>query len=347
MTDSSGGSTPDHGGSQGRVTIRDVARVAGVAPSTVSRAFARPGRVSVNTARRIQQVADSLGYRTTSISTFNPSNDFNGLIAFVVADLSNPVFAEYTRSAQHECLEHNLGLLVIDSEENMLIERDAIRLASRHIDGIILASSRLSDAGIRKLAEMKPVIAMNRSIRGVQSVIADTTQGLTSAVERLIELGHHSITYLGGPDSSWQEGVRWRTISSLCSTHGLRLRRVASSAPTFSGGYRCRVGFLKNPTTAVIAYNDIMAIGFIAALHAQGIAVPQQVSVVGIDDVQFSSLVSPALSTVRIPRKQLGASAVDEMYAVLNHSKRSDNLQPVILGSSFVVRASTGHAAAR
>ena len=327
-----------------KVTIRDVAAAAGVTASTVSRAFARPGRVNSATAARIQRIADSMGYHTTSITRFDPSDRFNGLIAIVVADLSNPVFAEYTRSAQHECMEHDLGLLVIDSEENMLIERNAIHLATRHIDGIILASSRLSDAGIRKLAQMKPIVAINRSIRGVQSVLADTTKGLTRAVDHLLELGHHDISYLGGPESSWQEGVRWRTVSSLCSARSIRPRRIMSTAPTFSGGYRCRTQFLEHRTSAVIAYNDIMAIGFIAALHAQGIRVPQEVSVVGIDDVQFSSLVSPALSTVRLPRKELGAGAVDEMNAILHHTNKPECLKPVVLDSTFVVRASTGRA---
>ena len=229
-----------------KVTIRDVAEAAGVASSTVSRAFARPGRVSASTARHIHEVADRIGYRTTSVSPFADSDQLNGLIAIVVADLSNPVFAEYTRSAQHECLKHGLGLLVIDSEENMIIERNAIRAAISHIDGIILASSRLSDAGIRKLAEIKPVVALNRSIRGIQSVIADTTDGLTMAVQHLYEMGHRSITYLGGPESSWQDGMRWRILSTLCSRQGIKLRRVTSTAPTFSGGYRCRSAFEDN-----------------------------------------------------------------------------------------------------
>lgn len=339
--DTTHGSADETEETSAKVTIRDVAKAAGVAASTVSRAFARPGRVSTATAQRIFDVADRIGYRSKTIAPFDPSNRFSGLIAFVVADLSNPVFAEYARSAQHECFTNNLGLLVIDSEENAAIERDAIRLAYSHIDGIILGSSRLSDAGIRKLAQTKPVIAMNRSIRGIQSVIADASQGLEQAMEHLTELGHGAITYLGGPESSWQDGVRWRTLSSLCSRRNIKLHRVSGRAPSFSGGYRCREEFLNNPTTAVVAYNDTMAIGFVASLHAKGIKVPEQISVVGIDDVQFSSLVSPALSTVRMPRKELGSRAVDEMVSLLHNLKRAEKLQPIILNSTFIPRAST------
>lgn len=335
-------SSDDGADSQPKVTIKDVAKAAGVATSTVSRAFARPGRVSAQTAQRIRRIADEIGYRSSAVTAFDYSDRLNGLISIVVADLSNPVFADYTRSVQHECLINGLGLLVIDSEENSVIERNAIRLARNHIDGIILASSRLSDTDIRKLAETKPLIAMNRSIRGIQSVVADATVGLNEAVQHLVNFGHHSITYLSGPESSWQDGVRYRTLFAICATQHITLRRIPSRAPTFSGGYRCHAAFMTNPTTAVIAYNDIMAIGFIAALHARGIAVPDQVSVIGIDDVQFSSLVTPALSTVRLPRKELGASAVNEVAALLHHTKRGDSLQPVVLESTFVPRSSSG-----
>lgn len=331
-------------GNHSSVTIRDVADAADVAPSTVSRAFARPGRVSASTAQRIYEVADRIGYRNTTISAHRDPDDLSGMLGIVVADLSNPVFAEYTRAAQHECLTNGFGLLVLDSEENMVIERTGIHMASAHIDGIVLASSRLSDTGIRKLAQVQPLVTINRSIRGIQSIIGEVETGLTEAVDHLAGLGHRDFTYLSGPESSWQDGVRWRTLSSICARRHFQLRRVPSNAPTFSGGFIAGGAFLENPTTAVMAYNDIMAIGFIAAMHAHGVNVPGQVSVTGIDDVQFSSLVSPALSTVRMPRKQLGTRSVDELIALVRHTKSTDQKAPIVLNSSYIVRASTGKA---
>ena len=137
--------------------------------------------------------------------------------------------------------------------------------------------------------------------------------------------------------------MRWRALSAICSSTGLRLRRIPSASPTFGGAYRCGDPFLFSPTTAVIAYNDMLAIGFIAALHASGISVPAQVSVVGIDDIQFSSLVTPALTTIRLPRRQVAAKAVEELSARLHHLHEG-NLRPVILPSRFIQRASTGSA---
>ncbi|WEV41834.1 LacI family DNA-binding transcriptional regulator [Bifidobacterium sp. ESL0682] len=324
------------------VTIRDVAQAAGVVPSTVSRAFARPGRVSAATAEKIYKVADRLGYRSHTINAHTNDDHLNGMLGIVVADLSNPVFAEYTRAAQHECLTNGFGLLVLDSEENTVIERTSIHIAGQHIDGIILASSRLSDTGIRKLAQTKPLVTLNRSIRGIQSVIAEVQTGLTQAINHLVTLGHRSFTYLSGPESSWQDGVRWRTLSSICLRRHLKLRRIPANTPTFSGGFGTGNQFLSNPTDAVIAYNDIMAIGFIAALHSKDVSVPDDVSVVGIDDVQFSSLVSPALSTVRLPRKALGVKAVTETIGLIRHTKPLNDRKPIMLESSYIVRASTG-----
>lgn len=329
------------------VTIRDVARLVGVSPSTVSRAFARPGRVSAETARRIRDAADKLGYRVKTVTSLNmtDSEHLNGLIAITVADLGNPIFADYVKSAQHECLRKGFGLLVIDFEETNLIERKALNLAMGHVDGLILTSSRSSDATVRKLAEIKPLIALNRPIRGVQSIIPDARQGLSEAIEHLMQLGHDEVTYLSGPEASWQDGRRWRTLSELCARSGIRLRRVASEAPSYSGGYRYSDEFMRNPTTAVIAYNDILAIGFIKALQARGIRIPEEISVIGIDDTPVSSLVTPALSTVRLPRKEPAELAVDDIISQLRHTRPETNATSTrFLKSTFIPRSSTGPA---
>lgn len=327
-----------------RVTIRDVAEAAGVAPSTVSRAFARPGRVSAETTAHIREVAERLGYRAGTITaqTATANGEPNGLLAIVVADLRNPVYADYTRSAQHQCLRNGYGLMVIDSEETDKLEKAALQSASRHIDGIILASSRLSDAGIRKLAEIKPLVAINRSIQGIQSVIADPTTGMEQAITRLAQLGHESLSYLAGPESSWQDGVRWRTLTAICGRHGVRVRRIGASEPTFHGGFLCGEAFVQNPTSAVLAYNDIMAIGFTTSLQARRIAVPGDVSVVGIDDIQLGALVTPTLSTVHLARYRAGETAVEEVLAAVRHTNDPRNRRPIMFDSHFVERDSIG-----
>ena len=331
------------GTSRKAVTIRDIAQAAGVSASTVSRALSRPGRISADTAKRIRLIADELGYHVDPIEPYSAmgGEELNGMLAITVADISNPVFADYVKSAQHECLRKGFGLAVVDAEETGTIERAAMQLMHRHVDGFVLASSRASDATIRKLAEIKPVVSLNRPTRGIQSIVADPSQGLNEAIDHLAALGHRTITYLAGPASSWQDSLRWRTITSVGERHGMRLRRLPCPSPTRVGGRSAARTFVEHPTSAVIAYNDVMAIGFVAALKQLGVAVPAEVSVVGIDDLALGTIITPQLSSVQLPRRALAERAVDELVARLHHSTRAPSFEPVLYPSSFVDREST------
>lgn len=331
------------------VTIRDVAEAAGVSIATVSRAFARPGRVSAQTAQRIHEVADQLGYRVSSprSDTASTSDEINGMLAITVADISNPVFSEVVKAAQHRCLARSFGLAVVDAEETGTIERGTMQLMHRHVDGFILASSRASDAAIRKLAEIKPVITVNRPTRGIPSVIADPTAGLTSAVEHLTAIGHHDITYLAGPASSWQDGMRWRTLNALCARMHVTLHRIPCASPTIAGGMGAYRQFHTHRSSAVIAFNDLIAVGFMTALKDHGIHIPQEVSVLGIDDITMDQLVSPKLSSIVMPRRELGEFAVDELIARVRRTVHRPSLEPVRFVSRFIERDSVGPAPAR
>ncbi|NMM93684.1 LacI family DNA-binding transcriptional regulator [Bifidobacterium oedipodis] len=321
-----------------KVTIRDVADAAGVSTATVSRAFARPGRVGAETAERIRQIADELGYRADTVDAAQSSSpdELNGMLAITVADISNPVFSDVVKAAQHRCLTKGFGLAVVDAEETGAIERGAMQLMHRHVDGFILASSRASDAAIRKIAEIKPVVTLNRPTRGIPAIIADPTRGLVAAVEQLLALGHKQITYLAGPASSWQDGMRWRVLNALSVQHGFLLRRLPCASPTMAGGIGAFRLFKARPTSAVIAYNDLMAVGFLSALMEHGFAVPGEVSVVGIDNLPTDTIAKPTLSSVNLPRRELGEQAVDELIGRLRHVTRKPGLEPVMLPSTFV-----------
>nr|WP_236023809.1 LacI family DNA-binding transcriptional regulator [Bifidobacterium miconis] len=323
-----------------RVTITDVAKEAGVSPSTVSRAFARPGRVNAQTAQRIREAADRLGYRSTAVPVVSDGLRMTGQIAFVVSDLGNPIFANYVKSAQHEALKRGYSLLVIDSEESDVVERRAVEFVRDHVDGIVLGSSRRSDAAIRKLAETVPVITINRPIRGVRSVISDVRGGLGSAVGRLLDLGHRRIAYVSGPEQSWQNGVRWQTLLTMSRAQGFAVRRIPSESPTYAGGFRAVQDVLSSSCTAVVAYNDLIAIGLTAALTARGVRVPDRISIVGIDDIPTSSLIAPKLSTVRLNGTKVAARAVGELIDGLRRVPAAGDYKPIFVDSVFISRES-------
>lgn len=294
--------------------IVDVARAAGVSPSTVSRAFSRPGHVSEATAQQIFDTANRLGYRSGTITPLTAGKPKHRLILLAVSDISNPAFAQLIRNTQHECMRQNSGLLIADTEETKMNERDSLHDLN-NVDGVLLASSRLSDTMIRKFARHHKVVMINRMVRGLPSVIPDYRPGFESAVARLIALGHTGVTYLTGPEASYAEGMRWRTLSDVCKEKNMSLKRLPCKEPTFEAGRKAFSQFMQQPdSTSVIAYNDLQAMGFIAAAQQQQIDVPQRFSIIGIDDIADCTLLSPTLSSIRIDRRKESKAAVAMLF---------------------------------
>jgi LacI family transcriptional regulator len=146
-------------GSRPSPTIYDVAKAAGVAPSTVSRAFSRPGRVNAETAEHIRKVADEIGYRTNPLGRGLPSGK-TSLLAVIVADVTNPFFFEIIRGAERTASEAGYTLLVVDAQESVDAERQALERTLPLVEGLILATSRMSDSSIRVAAKQRPTVVM-------------------------------------------------------------------------------------------------------------------------------------------------------------------------------------------
>lgn len=254
--------------------IVDVAREAQVSPSTVSRTFSRPGYVSKATAKRIFDAANRLGYRSKKIVPVTTLEVKHHLILLIVSDISNPAFAQLIRCIQHECMRENFGLLIADTEETKINERDSLH-DFNNVDGVVLASSRLSDTMIRKFAQRHKVVMVNREVRGIPSVIPDYSSSFESMVDRLIALGHTSITYLTGPEASWAEGMRWRTLFDVCKRKNMPLKRLPGKQPTLQAGQEAFRKFMKQPSsTAIITYNDLQAMGFITSARQHHVEIP-------------------------------------------------------------------------
>ena len=320
-------------------TIYDVARAAGVAPSTVSRALSKPGRVSFKTAEHVRRVAEELGYRSHRMD-LPMSTRGTGVLAIIVADIANPVFVGMIRGAEREASEHGLTLAIIESQESPDGEQRAIARLEPTVDGFILASSRLSDQAIRALAKRKPVVVLNRSVGEVASVISDNVRAIKKATEHLVELQHTSICYLAGPEASYASGARWRGLKEAGLELLIQVRRLGPNVPTIRGGAAAAEQWLLRPTTAVIAYNDLMAIGFMQAMAASGRRVPSDVSVIGFDNIVDAGLVEPGLTTIAAPLVSLGSTAV--AYLASRRDRRGSVPEPVLLPARLVFRASTG-----
>lgn len=321
-----------------RVTIYDVAREAGVAPSTVSRAFARPGRVNSATGRHIHEVAARLGYRVDPITRPEGHPDTK-LLALVVADVTNPVYAHIMKGFQQEAAKHGHTVLLIDSQEDGHLENELIHSVLHLVDGVALTSSRLSDSAITQIVKVIPVVAINRAIVGLPSITPDTTRGMRRAVEHLAELGHTRLTYLAGPAASWADGARWRAVSEACQSLGLVLRRIGPNAPSIQGGFTAGRAWQEHPTTGVIAYNDIMAIGFMKQVQSAGYRVPDDVSVIGVDNSISSVLTTPTLTTVSPATSLIGARAARALITQLRH-RSTPSAETIVTPMELLVRES-------
>ncbi|SDO88039.1 transcriptional regulator, LacI family [Nakamurella panacisegetis] len=298
-------------------TIYDVARKAGVAASTVSRAFARPGRVNAVTAERIRGAAESLGYRANPLARALPTGR-TSIIAFTISDVANPFYAEIIRGAQAAAAEAGFTMVLADGQESEVLEREALERVIPIVDGIVLATSRMSDAAIKVTARQKPMVVLNRSIPEVPSLTTDNQSGVRQVVEYLLGLGHRSVTYVAGPEASWADGARWRALLEVGAKLKVSTRRIGPFAPTVHGGREAATHLMSPLPSAVLAYNDQVAIGVINQLAEAGIVVPTAVSVIGFDDIFASSLITPALTTVAAPLQQMGVIAVRNLLAVIN-----------------------------
>jgi LacI family transcriptional regulator, repressor for deo operon, udp, cdd, tsx, nupC, and nupG len=323
-----------------RVTIYDVARAAGVAPSTVSRTFSRPGRVRAETAEHVRTVADQLGYRCVYLA---PSRRWttSRLLSIVVADLANPFYAEIVRGAQAAAASAGHVLLVADSQESNELERSVLGTLADTAAGLILASSRMSDSAIRMFAKQAPVVVLNRFVRDVPCILTDSAAGMRGAVRHLIGLGHTELTYLSGPETSWADGIRWRTLVEFAKTEHLRVVRRGPNAPTVQAGLAAAAPFCDSPMSAVIAYNDQLAIGFVRGLRHRGLQVPEQISVVGFDNTMVASLVTPGITTVAAPLHELGSRSVEMLLSEVHRGSRSE-APLTVLPTRLKVRSSSG-----
>ncbi|TRY19656.1 LacI family transcriptional regulator [Tessaracoccus rhinocerotis] len=324
------------------VTIYDVARVAGVSASTVSRTFARPGRVSFSTAQRIKQVALELGYRAVELRvSVAEGAQRHGTIALVVADITNPVNFDMIRGAEEEAARHNYTMLLAHTRESAIVEREALERVLDSVDGIVLSSSRMSDSGIRAMAKQKPTLVINRGVTGVASVVSDNARGMRRAIEHIGELGHRDIAYLGGPEASWAHGMRWRALKEGAHELGLNVTLVESPAPTKEGGEAIAESVLATGATAVVGYNDLLALGFMQRARELGRDVPGDVSVVGFDNSVFASLTTPGLTSVAAPMHAMGATGVRNLLGMAGNTM-ADPFRPIVLPTRLVVRGSTG-----
>jgi LacI family transcriptional regulator len=310
-----------------------------VAPSTVSRAFSRPGRVNARTAERVFAAARGVGYRSGVLH--GPTGQRTRSIAVVASDITNPFYAEIVSGAHEAAGRSGYTVLLPHTREDAPFERDWTERELSTVEGVLLTSSRMSHNAIRMLAKQKPLVLLNRRVPEVPAVVADNARGMRRAVEHLAALGHQTVTYVAGPEASWVDGTRWVALMEACNELDLRFRRVGPChVPTIPAGLATARAVLAQQATAVIAFNDLMAIGVMKGLRSAGVSVPEEISVVGFDNIVMSAIVEPELTTVAAPLRAMGVIGVENLVAAIGGATPCRD--PIVLPVRLVVRGSTG-----
>lgn len=330
-----------------RVTIKDIAREAGVSAQTVSRAVNDKGEVSPQTKTRIMEIAQRLGYRPNSVARSLVSRrTYN--IGLVVPDVANPFFAEIARGIQDAAHEARYNVFLCNAAENLQREINAIHsLEAQRVDGLILCSARLSQDELAQVGRRyQPLVLINRRLSSVPvgSVLIDDAGGAARAVEHLITLGHRNIGLVAGPSNSHSGRERtqgyWQTMeanSLECPPHW----RIYC-APQAEEGCAATHELLQAAPelTALLCFNDLTAVGAMRACRERGVDVPGAFSIVGFDDIPLAALVSPALTTIHIPKYQLGQQAMALILKLMAEDEGAP-AETIVLDTELIIRGTT------
>ncbi|MCV2394437.1 LacI family transcriptional regulator [Actinotalea sp. M2MS4P-6] len=299
-------------------TIHEVAKAAGVSASTVSRAMSG-GSVHPSTRRAILEVANRLGY-TPNRSARGLTTGLTGNLGILVPDLSNPFFAKVIKGVAARIRTPDNALFVSETDEDVTRERETIESLVRNTDGLLLCSPRSSDEQIREAIGDASVVLLNRRIPGLPSVTYDLGAAAMQGVQHLIALGHRKIAYVTGPEGSWSNDIRRAAVLSAQDS-GVEVIVVPTPAPTFASGVLAGDLVLTTGATAVIAFNDLLAIGVLNRLVTRGVRVPEEFSVVGHDDIDMASMCTPPLTTVAAQTERIGSMGADLLLRSL-HGRR-------------------------
>jgi LacI family transcriptional regulator len=293
---------------------------------------------------RVMQAALELDYTPSRLARSLVTGS-TGNVGVILPDITNPFYTSFLAGLEAALGAQDIGVLIGDSGENREREHRLVQRMSTQVDGLVLASSRLSDDQIVNATSRRPVVLANRMLeqstdlpKRLGQVVIDVHPGFTAAARHLHDLGHRRVTYIDGPPQSWSGGQKRATLSLACEELGIPLEIVGTTRADFGAGRaaaRAIAGQAERyGSTAIIAFNDQMALGVLSGCRESGIAVPGDISLVGCDDSLEEGLAWPALTTVGSSARALGELAA---LKILSPSSQETGRIPTTL----IVREST------
>jgi LacI family transcriptional regulator len=333
----------------GGPTLKDIAAAANVHPSTASRALhaVEPGRIPPELVERVRRIAFELGYSRNTIAASLRTRR-SRTIGVIVTDLTNTMFPPMLRGIEDRLDAEQYNAIVANTDFDPEKQRRAIEIfLDRRLDGIILATSRLEDTpALVQLRQKVPLVLMNRaSGEGLfPAVVAGAAEGIASALDHLHALGHRCVGHIAGPQDVSTGALRRQAFMTRAKQLGLRRADypiVVAKSFSEDEGVRCGREILaaaRRPT-AILATNDWLAIGCMAAIREAGLKIPDDISVTGFNDMPFVDRLQTPLTTIRFDHHRMGYEAADQLLATITDSAHA--AKTIIMQPQLIVRAST------
>jgi DNA-binding LacI/PurR family transcriptional regulator len=332
------------------VRIKDVAKLSGVSTATVSHVLNKTRYVSDDTKRRVFGAIENVGY-TPNIHARSLASGRSRILGLIISDITNPFFPDLVKSVQERALE--LGYDVIVLNTNYQPERDAPyvqRLLELQVRGVMILTTEMDLSVIERLSSRRiAVVFLDIGKVGphTSNIRVNYEKGVHQAVEHLLELGHRQTAFIGGPE--YFKSARCRRQAFLRT---MKKHRASSHTEALicKGDFKLESGqqavrellASRNRPTAIIAANDLMAMGALRELGRAGLQVPKDISVIGCDDIWLARLTDPQLTTIMIPRAEIGSAAVEAVLHTNSGEGRAG--REIKIGTELLIRESTGAA---
>jgi DNA-binding LacI/PurR family transcriptional regulator len=334
-----------------QLSIKDIARIARVSHPTVSRALQNSPLVNAQTAEKIRRIAAESGYRASAVARGLVTRRTR-TIGLVVTTVADPFASEVVCGIEQTANDHGYSVFLADSNADPERERKVVQaFAERRVDGIIVTSSRVGALYLPMLAEMNvPIVLVNDQYPGafVHSVMIANFEGMYAVAEHLLALGHRRIAYLGDQFGYQSDAERLAGYRAALKKAGVaapaELVANGDGEPEAAVAAMEKLLTLAAPPTAVCCYNDMSALGAMRQIGARGLRVPEDISIVGFDDLFFASYLQPPLTTVRQPMRRMGKMAMESLFKLMSGE---ESVPQIKVEADLVVRESTAKLSAK
>jgi DNA-binding LacI/PurR family transcriptional regulator len=326
-------------------SIKDIARLANVSSSTVSRALQNSPLISRDTAERIQHIAKQSGYRVSAIARGLVTQRTKS-IGVVVTTIADPFVSEVVDGIEDSCNDHGYSVFLANSNANPDRETKVVHsFSERRVEGIVVTSSRVGALYLPLLSEMRiPIVLVNNQHPGefVNSILIENVKASAEITNHLIQLGHKRIAYLGDRYGYQSDTERFAGYRQALERAGLMfVPELVVHGDGKCEGAAAAINImmdLPNPPTAIVCYNDMTAFGAIRQLNTLNVHVPDDVSVVGFDDLFIATYMQPPLTTLKQPRRLMGRLAMESLLRLISGGCAES---PTKVPAELIIRAST------